>query len=106
MIVREWRGRADLERGDAYPTHFRSRVISELRHIPGSLDADLLRRDLGDGIEFTILTRWASMEAMRAFAGSDPTRAVVEPGAAAALHDFDEHVTRHEVVERIALGAG
>ncbi len=38
---------------------------------------------------FTVLTRWASMDAVTAFTGSDPTRAVVEPSAVEALPNFD-----------------
>lgn len=105
MIVREWRGRANKSRAEAYPTHFRGRVVAELRGVPGFLGADLLRRDLGDAVEFTVLTRWASMDAVRAFAGDDPGRAVVEPGAVAALDSFDERVAHHDILESVAPAA-
>ena len=35
MIIREWRGRADAGREDAYPKHFREKVVPELRTIQG-----------------------------------------------------------------------
>ncbi len=101
MILREWRGRADYGRENAYPTHFRARVIPELQHVNGFMGADLLRRDIGNGVEFTVITRWASMNAVSAFAGSDPAKAVVESGAVEALRDFDERVSHHDVLERI-----
>jgi heme-degrading monooxygenase HmoA len=101
MIVRIWRGRADRARADAYPRHFRDHVVPDLRRVPGFLGAHLARRDHGDGIEFTVLTRWASMEAIRAFAGDHVTTAVVEPGAVAALTDYDAQVEHHEVVEAV-----
>jgi heme-degrading monooxygenase HmoA len=104
MILREWRGRTEPERADAYPAHFVHRVVPELRHIQGFVGAELLRHDGGNVVEFTVLSRWTSMEAIRAFAGSDPGRAVVEPGAVAALSDFDEHVTHHMVLEVVPLG--
>lgn len=106
MILREWRGRAEPGRAGAYPAHFRARVVQELRHVPGFLWAELVRRDLGDAVEFTVLTRWASMAAIRTFAGEDAAKAVVEPGAVAALRDYDAHVTHHEVIDSVAPDAG
>jgi heme-degrading monooxygenase HmoA len=85
MIVREWRGRASPRNEDAYPKHFRENVVPELRKLAGFLGADLSRRQLGDQIEFLVVTRWQSMDAIRGFAGADTERAVVEPGAIAAL---------------------
>jgi heme-degrading monooxygenase HmoA len=32
-------------------------------------------------VEFLVLTRWSSMDAIRAFAGADVRKAVVEPAA-------------------------
>jgi hypothetical protein len=52
-------------------------------------------------VEFLVLTRWRSIEAIRAFAGDEITRAVVEPGAVAPLIDFDATVTHYEVLEEI-----
>lgn len=99
MIIREWRGRARRSRADAYPRHFRERVISELRQGPGFIGAHLARRDLEGEVEFLVLTRWQSMDTIRAFAGTEVEKAVVEPGAAAALVEFDERVRHYEVVE-------
>jgi heme-degrading monooxygenase HmoA len=99
MIIREWRGCAHPSKADAYPKHFREKVIPELRHIPGFIDAQLGRRQLDDKIEFLVLTRWQSMDAIRAFAGMDVDQAVVEPGAVAALIEFDRSVWHYEVVE-------
>ena len=103
MIVREWRGRASSSKSKDYPAHFRRRVLPELKRIAGFLGASLLRRPQGDGVEFVVLTRWTSIEAIRAFAGDDVGKAVVGPDAKAALVDFDETVQHYEVVEEIAL---
>ena len=101
MIIREWRGRARRSRADAYPRHFRERVISELRQVPGFIGARLARRDFEGEVEFLVLTRWQSMDTIRAFAGTEVEKAVVEPGAAAALVEFDERVRHYEVVETV-----
>ncbi len=49
----------------------------------------------------TVVTRWDSLESIRSFAGSDIERAVVEPGAAAALVEFDARVRHYEVLEEL-----
>lgn len=102
MIIREWRGHASRARTVEYPTHFRTNVVPELRNVPGFLGATLSKREEGERVEFVVLTRWQSMQAVRAFAGADPSRAVVEPGAVAALSDYDHTVRHYEVLENVA----
>jgi heme-degrading monooxygenase HmoA len=101
MIIREWRGRARSSQADAYPKHFRETVVPELRRVPGFIGAQLGRRQLDDDIEFLVLTRWRSMDAIRAFAGMNVEKAVVEPDAVAALIEFDGSVRHYEVVEEV-----
>lgn len=99
MVIREWRGRASASSADAYPDHFRRSVLPELRQIPGFLGATLSRRRVSGKIEFLVLTRWESLDAIRSFAGDEPGKAVVEPGAVAALTDFNATVQHFEVIE-------
>ena len=99
MIIREWRGRAEPSKAEAYPDHFRDHVLPQLRRIAGFLGTHLCRRPLDEGIEFLVLTRWRSIEAIRGFAGDDISKAIVEPAAAAALLDFDASVQHYEVIE-------
>jgi heme-degrading monooxygenase HmoA len=101
MIIREWRGRANPSQADAYPKHFHDKVIPELRQVLGFSGAQLGRRQLGDKIEFLVLTRWQSMDAIRAFAGMDVEKAVIDPDAVAALVEFDSRVRHYEVVEDV-----
>ena len=101
MIIREWRGHALASNQEAYPTHFRDNVLPELRRLPGFVGAHLSRRPLGEMIEFLVLTRWRNIEAIRAFAGDDIGKAVVEPGAVAALIDFDATVQHYDVIEEV-----
>jgi heme-degrading monooxygenase HmoA len=98
MIVRIWRGWATMNQPDGYPAHFRDRVVPELRQVDGFKAAQLLRRKDGAFMEFTVLTSWTSMAAISAFAGQDPNKAVVEPGAVAVLDHYDDHVTHHETI--------
>ena len=50
-------------------------------------------------MEFLVVTRWDSMEAVRGFAGTEPSRAVVEPEAMAALDDYDREVRHYALME-------
>ena len=103
MIVRTWRGRAAPAQPDAYPEYFRFTVLPALKAIKGFLGAQLLRHDRPDEIEFLVLTRWASLDAIRAFAGEHLDQAVVEPEAALALVSFDPTVRHYEVIEEAVV---
>ena len=102
MIIREWRGRASSSRAEAYPKHFHDTVVPELRHVAGFVGAHLGKRQFDDKVEFLVLTRWESMNSIRAFAGENVEDAVVEPGAEAALVEFDANVRHYEIVEDVA----
>jgi heme-degrading monooxygenase HmoA len=102
MIIRKWRGRARQSNADAYPRHFREKLVPELRKVPGFVGAYLSRRQLGRQIEFLVLTRWQSMDAIRGFAGADTEKAVVDPDAIAALVEFDSAVHHYVVIDEVA----
>jgi uncharacterized protein len=104
-VLRLWRGRATAAKAADYARHASETVFPEVHSLPGHRGAYLLRRPVGSGVEFTVLTLWDSMDAVRGFAGPDPERAVVEPAARAALADFDETVTHYEVVVHTGEGA-
>jgi heme-degrading monooxygenase HmoA len=101
MVIREWRGRADPQRADAYPLHFNRSVVPELQELAGFIGATLSQRRAGDVVEFVVLTRWESMDSVIGFAGEQFERAVVEPGAVAALVDFDATVRHYDVIAAV-----
>ena len=57
--------------------------------------------DLTTKVEFLVLTLWGSMDTIRAFAGPEIEKAVVEPGAVAALIEFDADVRDYDVIEEV-----
>jgi heme-degrading monooxygenase HmoA len=73
-------------------------VRPKLEALSGFGGLHLLRRRDSAEVEFQVLTLWNSMEDIRAFAGPDPERAVVEPEAEAALVRFDASVRHYEVL--------
>jgi heme-degrading monooxygenase HmoA len=79
--------------------HLRRDTFPALQAIPGFVDASILRRTVAGGVEFLIVTRWASLAAIEAFAGSDPERAVVPPHVVAMMIEYDERAKHFEVLE-------
>ena len=102
MVLRMWRARSTASGAADYVRHATTKVFPKIRAIEGHRGGYLLRREVEDGTELVVLTLWVSMEAVRRFAGPDPDKAVVEPGAQAVLTSFDDYVTHFEVVDSMA----
>lgn len=99
MISRQWRGVASPEHAEAYVAHLRTATFPALRRLPGFVDASILRREVAEGMEFLIVTRWASLEAIRAFAGANVEAAVVPEAVAGIMVDYDRVVRHYEVLD-------
>lgn len=103
MIVRLWVAHATREGASRYQEHFASHVLPTLSRVDGYLGASLLGRNHGDEVELVVLTRWRSIESVRAFAGEDLERAVVAEEAQAVLARWDPRVRHYE--ERLGSDA-
>jgi heme-degrading monooxygenase HmoA len=99
MISRIWHGWATQRNADAYESLLREEVFVGIkdRKINGCRSIQLLRRDLGDDVEFVTVMEFESLEAVRAFAGEDYEAAVVPPKARAVLSRFDARSQHYEV---------
>ena len=98
MIARLWHGWTSPENAVAYEEFLRTTMFPSMHGVDGFLGADLLSRVDGDEIAFVTITRFESLEAVRAFAGDDYEVAVVEPEARALLSRFDERSTHYDLV--------
>lgn len=98
MIARHWRGIAKVSSVDLYLEHLRSETLPALANIPGFVDASILRRDVAAGVEFLVVTRWASLDAIRAFAGADVEQAVVPDQVDAMMVEWDRAVKHYDEV--------
>lgn len=98
MIARIWRATASHANAPTYQRHFAGKVVLHLEVIAGYEGASLLQREVDGGVEFLAVTLWNSVDSIRAFAGSDPAVAVVDPEAQAVLMTFDRTVHNYEVV--------
>jgi heme-degrading monooxygenase HmoA len=88
-----------MDQAQNYVRHLRSETFPALQRIPGFVDASILSRRLAGGIEFLIVTRWQSLEAIVRFAGPDPEVAVVPEGVAEMMIEFDQRARHFEVAE-------
>ena len=99
MISRIWHGWTTPANADAYEALLRSEIFPwiEGRHLSGFLGIQLLRREVGDIVEFITVMWFDSMESVREFAGDDPEVAVVLPPAQALLAHYDARSQHYEV---------
>ena len=78
------------EDADAYEQFLLTDLFPSMRAIPGFRGAEVLRRPDGGEVAFVTLTRFDSLEAVRAFAGADYEVPVLEPRALALLSHYDQ----------------
>jgi heme-degrading monooxygenase HmoA len=105
MIARTWRGFTSAADADPYAEYVRRAAIPPYLGTPGNRGAFIFRRVVEDEVEFLVLSLWDSMDAVRAFAGPDPVRAVFYPEDARYLTRFDQQVEHFEVVEHAVAPA-
>lgn len=98
MIARYWRGLARAERAGDYEAHLRRETFPSLARMRGFVDASILKRPAGRGVEFLVVTRWQSLDAIRQFAGDDLEAAVVPADVEPMLIEYDRRVAHYEVV--------
>lgn len=90
MITRLWHGWTTIENADAYEQFLLGELFPSMREIPGFRGADVLRRVEDGEVAFVTLTRFDSVDAIRAFAGDDYETPVLEPQALALLSRYEQ----------------
>jgi heme-degrading monooxygenase HmoA len=56
-------------------------------------------RNLNEGVEFLVVTEWASLEAIQQFAGDDVERAVVPAAVREMMLEYDQVVLHYDIIE-------
>jgi len=102
MICRVWRGWTTPENADSYERVVRTEVIPgiEAREIAGFRRIDLMKRDLGDEVEFQTFMWFDSLEAIKAFVGDDYVISHVPDAARTVLKRFEGRAVHYEVIDR------
>ena len=94
MIARVWRGWTRTDNADAYEKLLREVVYPGLQNINGYRGGYILRQDGHEEVEFVTMNLFASLDAVKAFAGTDYEVPVFEPEARHLLSRV-EPVARH-----------
>lgn len=99
MIARVWTARTTKSSAPAYANHLRHHVLPAVKAVDGYAGAMLLQRDeTSSAVEVLVVTFWASLDAIRGFAGDDLEAAVVNDEAKPMLTGFDRRVRHYEIV--------
>jgi heme-degrading monooxygenase HmoA len=101
VIARIWRGAVAQSDADTYAEYMRGTGLADYVATPGNQGAWMLRRDVRDNTEFVMFTLWDSMDAIKAFAGDEPERAVYYPEDEGYLVERDDVVAHFEVAAHV-----
>ena len=75
VIARIWHGRVQAAKADEYYVYLKDAGINKIEAIEGNLGAQVLRRNDGNTTEFTVISYWESVAAIKKFAGEDYEKA-------------------------------
>jgi len=105
MIARVWQGATRAADAERYAAYMHQTGVRELAATPGNRGVLLSHRIEGELARFTVLSLWDSLEAVRAFAGRRPERALFYPQDEAFLVERGPIVEHWTVDELVGLGA-
>ncbi len=99
MIGRIWHGWTNPGNSDKYEALLKEEIFTGIqnRHIGGFRGIQLLRREVGEEVEFVTIMLFDSLDAVREFAGEDYEVAVVPEKAREILSHFDEQAQHYEI---------
>ncbi len=98
MIARIWRGLTRESDKDTYFAYLQKTGLKEYAAIPGNRGVWTLRRVADVKCEFTLISLWDSMDAIKAFAGPDYEKAVFYPEDDKFLIERGPRVQHYEVL--------
>ena len=98
MIARVWHGRAKPEHADAYESMLKPELLPGVSKVKGYQGSYLLRRKLGDEVEFITILLMDSIDSIRAFAGADYETSVITEERRQYLSNHDPKAAHYEIV--------
>ncbi len=101
MIARVWHGWTSHENADAYEALLKSEIFPGIaaKRVQGCRGIKLLRRMLGEEVEFVTIMWFDSWDSVKAFAGEDYEAAYVPAQARQVLARYDERSRHYELRE-------
>lgn len=98
VVARMWHGRTLTSRADEYYAYLKQEGIDKIEAIEGNLGAQVLRQTNGDTTEFTVISYWASREAIKKFAGEDIEKTHFLPKDPQYLLELEPKVKHFDVL--------
>jgi hypothetical protein len=101
VIKRIWHGWTTPESPVVCQKRLKDEIFPgiEAKHIPGCLGIDLLRRHLGDEVEFVTIMTFASLQNVIDFQGEGFTHCYVPESAQRVLQRGDKTSSHDELIE-------
>lgn len=98
LIARIWHGVTPAAQADAYAAYLDQTGVRECRATPGNRGVYVLRRIQHDRAEFTFVSLWESLDAIRRFAGEDYEKARYFGEDRAFLLELEPFVEHYDVI--------
>jgi heme-degrading monooxygenase HmoA len=98
MIARVWHGFTTPEHADTYESHLKPELLPGLGQKKGFRASHLLRRSVGNEVEFITIILWDSLDDVRAMGGHDYEKAVIPEERLPLLTRYDARAAHFEVV--------
>ena len=104
MIFRIWHGWTTMGNADTYENLLKSEIFPGIaaKKVSGYRAINLLRRPLGDEVEFVTIMQFDSLEAVKSFAGEDYEKSYVPEKARRILSRHDERAQHYEIKANIS----
>jgi len=97
MIARIWHGYPKPEDADGYEAKLKPELLPGMSKIPGYRGGIVLRRVLGDEIEFITIMVWESIEALQSVAGQNYAVAIIPEDRLHFLTRYDKQSAHYEI---------
>ncbi len=103
MISRIWHGWTTLENADTYEILLKTEIFPGIasKNVAGYHGIQLLKRQLGNEVEFITIMQFDSLEAVKKFVGEDYEKSYVPDKARKVLSRHDERSQHYEIKESI-----
>ena len=98
LIARVWHGVTEAAHADEYAAYLERTGARECRATPGNHGVYVLRRIKQNRAEFTFISLWESIDAIRRFAGNDYEKAHYYPEDRDFLIELEPFVEHYDVL--------
>ena len=98
LIARVWHGVTEAGRADEYAAYLERTGAQECRATPGNRGVYVLRRIRQNRAEFSFISLWDSVDAIKRFAGEDYEKAHYYPEDRGFLLELEPFVEHYDVL--------